>query len=132
MNSHVILRSLLSSTVKTFKKNIHTTSSYKLPEVWQPDKKGRTYNKIYDKKSPEEEEWEKLGFIEKLKGEIQLFKEEFKLWTKEFTSRWDGPILTYRTGEVDVVWRFNEDPKCLEKWICSTDSDNGEGYSTAE
>ena len=133
MNSSLILRSLLFTTAKNLRKNIHATAGYKLPEVWQPNKKGGTYHKEQiEKKSVEEEEWEKLGYWTKVKEEYRLLKIECRKFMEEIKENFRGPILEYRKGEVDVVWRFSEDPECLNNWIVSTDSDNNEGYSTAK
>ncbi|XP_033217870.1 complex I intermediate-associated protein 30, mitochondrial [Belonocnema kinseyi] len=133
MHYRLIFRALLSSTVKNARKSIHTTAGYKVPDVWQPNKKGGTYNREQDeKKSPEEEEWEEQSFGEKIKGEWSMIKKEFAKFKDEWKENLKGPVVIFRKGEVDVIWRFSEDKECLNNWIVSTDSDNNEGYSTAK
>lgn len=133
MNCHLILRSLALSTVKNCRKNIYTTTVYKLPDVWEPDDKGRTQNKIYTrKKSVEEQLWEEKSYFEKIKLEYELFKKECNVFKNEIKSAFDGPFITYNAGEVDVVWRFSENPECLEEWIVTADSDCDEGFSSAK
>lgn len=134
MNCRLILRKLLSSsTVKNFQRNIYITAECRThPDVWEPDHRGRTRTKIYKaKKTPEELLWEDESYIDKLKLELKLWKEQLTLLKNEVFN-FKGPILLYRRGEVDVVWRFSEDPKCLENWIVTADSDCEDGYSTCK
>jgi len=41
------------------------------------------------------------------------------------------PILDYRAGEVDVFWRFYDQPS-LDHWIVTSDSDHAEGFSKCD
>lgn len=42
------------------------------------------------------------------------------------------PFVAYRTGEYDVMWRFQGDPKALECWTVTTDKDELGGFSYAK
>uniref|UniRef100_A0A1B0GNA1 NADH:ubiquinone oxidoreductase intermediate-associated protein 30 domain-containing protein n=1 Tax=Phlebotomus papatasi TaxID=29031 RepID=A0A1B0GNA1_PHLPP len=62
---------------------------------------------------------------------LKELKTEIALWQQEVREKLESdPILIYRPGEVDVKFQFHQ-PKDLEKWVCTTDSDHNEGYSKA-
>ncbi|XP_055697018.1 complex I intermediate-associated protein 30, mitochondrial [Phlebotomus papatasi] len=62
---------------------------------------------------------------------LKELKTEIALWQQEVREKLESdPILIYRPGEVDVKFQFHQ-PKDLEKWVCTTDSDHSEGYSKA-
>ncbi|XP_051166579.1 complex I intermediate-associated protein 30, mitochondrial [Leptopilina boulardi] len=132
MNCHLLLRSLLSSTVKNCKKHIYTTAVNKA-DVYERDHRGSTKNKFYEpKKSLEEQLWEESSYLDKLKYEFNLYKKHFKLLKKEIKDYYDGTLFDYRRGEVDVFWRFSENPECLEDWIVTADQDCDDGYSSCK
>ncbi|CAH0552003.1 unnamed protein product [Brassicogethes aeneus] len=70
-------------------------------------------------------------FKDRMREGLKELKKEIVLWKQEVKDHFEGdPVLIFRPGEVDVQWKFNK-PECLDKWIVTTDSDNNEGYSTA-
>ncbi|XP_072763016.1 complex I intermediate-associated protein 30, mitochondrial [Anoplolepis gracilipes] len=87
------------------------------------------YKIVYDKPPPKQN----LSIVGRLREGCRQIKEELGIWLEEMkeTLRMD-PILIYRSNEVDVVWRFNTDPKSLDQWVTTCDSDYQEGYSTAK
>jgi len=83
---------------------------------------------VYDRAPPEQN----LSIIGRLREGCRQFKEEFGIWLEEMREHLKmDPTLIYRTNEVDVVWRFNRDPKSLDQWVITCDSDYEEGFSTA-
>lgn len=99
------------------KRSLKTSAS--LNTFWERNDKGGYRD---DRKFPPLSERMKDGFKE--------LKEDIALWGQEVKERFEAdPILTYRQGEVDVIWQF-DDENSLQKWIVTSDSDNKEGYST--
>lgn len=107
------------------KRRLHTTS---LSCFFERDRKSG-YKTVYDK-PPAKQDLSALG---KVREGYRQFKEEFGLLVEEVREqlRMD-PIFLYRTNEVDVVWRFKGDPKSLDQWVITCDSDYNEGFSTAK
>ncbi|XP_020296479.1 complex I intermediate-associated protein 30, mitochondrial [Pseudomyrmex gracilis] len=108
------------------KRQLHTTANLSCFYV-----RDRKYGyKKYDKPPPEPE---KLSVFGQMREGWRKLKEEFGLWIEEMKENYQtDPSLIYRRGEVDVVWRFKDDPKSLDQWIVTCDSDYNEGYSTAK
>ncbi|XP_030764685.1 complex I intermediate-associated protein 30, mitochondrial [Sitophilus oryzae] len=70
-------------------------------------------------------------FKERMRMGLAELKKEVALWSEELKEKFkDDPILLYRRGEVDVVYKFqNEDS--LNKWIVTSDKDHNEGFSSS-
>lgn len=86
----------------------------------------KKYTKVYDKKPDE-----KLTLWQRAKKGYSQLKTESNLYIKEKKeSLLNSPDLGIIEQEVNVVWRFNGDPKSLDSWITVCDSDFNEGYST--
>lgn len=84
---------------------------------------------VYDR-PPEEQN---LSLVGRFREGCQQLKEEFGIWLEEMKESMKmDPTIIYRTNEVDVVWRFNEDPKSLDQWVTTCDSDYEQGFSTAK
>lgn len=108
------------------RRRLHTTPG--LSCFLQRDRKSG-YQIVHDK-PPAEQDASVLG---RVREGYRQFKEEFGLLVAEVREqlRMD-PILIYRTNEVDVAWRFKGDPKSLDQWVMTCDSDYNEGFSTAK
>lgn len=108
------------------RRKLHTTSS--LSCFLQRDRKSG-YKTIYDKPPPEQH----LSILGRIREGYQQFKQEFGLLIEEVKERLRmDPIIIYRQNEVDIVWRFKGDPKSLDQWVVTCDSDYNEGFSTAK
>lgn len=108
------------------RRKLHTTSS--LSCFFQRDRKSG-YKTVYDKPPPKQN----LSIFGKIHEGYRQFKEEFHIWMEEVKEQLKmDPIIIYRTNEVDVVWRFKGDPKSLDQWVITCDSDYNEGFSTAK
>ncbi|KAL0118184.1 hypothetical protein PUN28_009092 [Cardiocondyla obscurior] len=108
------------------RRKLHTTSS--LSCIFRRDPKSG-YKTIYDKPPPEQE----LSILDKMRMGYKQFKVELGLLKEEIKERFrNDPIFIYRQDEVDVLWRFKGDPKSLEQWVVTCDSDYNEGYSIAK
>ena len=118
------LSSLLTrQIILTYCRSIYTTKNRRF--FHENDNKGG-----YPRKSELKPEWgstlnQMRGGFKYVVEEASMFWEEVKEWARM------DPTLYIRTGEVDARWEFNGDPEILEKWIVTTDSDYGEGNSTA-
>lgn len=108
------------------RRKLHTTPN--LSCFLQHDRKGG-YERMYDKLPPPKE----LSILGRITEGYRQLKEEFGILMEEVkeTLRMD-PIFIYRPDEVDVVWRFNGDPKSLDQWVTTCDSDYNEGFSMAK
>lgn len=108
------------------RRRLHTTSG--LSSFLERDPKSG-YKTVYDRPPVEQE----LSVFGRVREGYRQFKEEFGLLAKEVREqlRMD-PIFIYRTNEIDVVWRFKGDPKSLDQWVVTCDSDYNEGFSTAK
>ncbi|XP_023940002.1 complex I intermediate-associated protein 30, mitochondrial [Bicyclus anynana] len=85
---------------------------------WEKDRKGG-----YDAK-------EKVSTLQHIMKGFKEIKSEFKLLgeeAKEFLAA--DPLLIARPGETDLLWCFNE-PKVLEQFVTTSDSDHNQGYSS--
>lgn len=108
------------------KRRLHVTAN--LSSFYERDRKSG-YKTVYDRPPPEQS----LSIIGRLREGYRQFKEEFGIWLEEMKEQFRmDPTLMYRTNEVDVVWRFNRDPKSLDQWVITCDSDYEEGFSTAK
>ncbi|GAB1865759.1 Probable complex I intermediate-associated protein 30, mitochondrial [Camponotus japonicus] len=107
------------------RRRLHVTAN--LSSFYESDRKSG-YKIVYDRAPPEQN----LSIIGRLREGCRQFKEEFGIWLEEMREHLKmDPTLIYRTNEVDVVWRFNRDPKSLDQWVITCDSDYEEGFSTA-
>lgn len=86
---------------------------------WERDKKGG-----YNAELKVSQKTLILDGLKQLKKEISLWKDEVK---EKLES---DPLLAFRPGETDVVWKFDEE-KDIGNWIVTTDKDHNEGFSTA-
>ncbi|XP_015120102.1 complex I intermediate-associated protein 30, mitochondrial [Diachasma alloeum] len=104
-------------------RRVHT--SRKLAVFYEPDRKSGFPN-ISDYKE------EKLNPFQRIyRGYFQFIEECGKLKEEIKNSlQLDPPIVKF-PGEVDVQWKFNGDPKILDKWVVTCDSDYNHGYSKA-
>lgn len=108
------------------RRKLHTTVG--LSCFLQRDPKSG-YKKVYYNLPPQED----LGIFGRLREGWQQIKTELAIWLEEMKEKFRmDPVLIYRQNEVDIVWQFNGDPKALDQWILTCDSDHGEGYSTAK
>ncbi|XP_060518570.1 complex I intermediate-associated protein 30, mitochondrial [Cylas formicarius] len=110
------IRCFKKTTAQLGRRTLQVSS--RLCEFWEPDDKGG-----YKNTQPYP------NFKERMRLGLQELKSEIKLWTDEVkeTFDWD-PLLAYRPGEVDVVWRFNKKDS-LKQWLVTSDKDHNEGYS---
>ncbi|XP_011306536.1 probable complex I intermediate-associated protein 30, mitochondrial [Fopius arisanus] len=75
---------------------------------------------------------EKLNPLQRIyKGYFQFIEECKKLGEEIKDSLHVDPTLLVYPEEVDVQWKFNGDPKILDKWIVTCDSDYNHGFSKA-
>lgn len=107
------------------KRRLHVTANL---SFYERDRRSG-YKVVYDKPPPEQN----LSIVGRLREGCRQIKEELGIWLEEQREHLrSDPILIYRSNEVDVVWRFNRDPKSLDQWVTTCDSDYKEGYSTAK
>ncbi|XP_023026100.2 complex I intermediate-associated protein 30 [Leptinotarsa decemlineata] len=111
-----ITRNLCNVCKESSKRFIATSPS--LHAFWDRDEKsGYRDNRKYP------------PFKERMRDGLKILKSEIALWKEEMKERFEfDPILIFRAGEVDVVWRFGNE-ESLAKWINTDDRDNNEGYS---
>lgn len=84
---------------------------------WERDEKGG-YGKV-----------NKIPTLQMIRDGLKELKKEVALWTQEVKEHFDAdPILVYRPGETDVVWKFDTS-ESLQNWVATSDSDHNEGYS---
>ncbi|XP_071649718.1 complex I intermediate-associated protein 30, mitochondrial [Temnothorax longispinosus] len=108
------------------RRKLHATSS--LSCLFQQDRRSG-YESKYDKPPPKQD----LTILGRMSEGYRQFKEEFGLLMEEVREKLrNDPIFIYRQNEVDVVWRFKGDPKSLDQWVVTCDSDYNEGFSTAK
>ncbi|XP_012542034.1 complex I intermediate-associated protein 30, mitochondrial [Monomorium pharaonis] len=107
------------------RRKLHTTSTLCFLER---DRKSG-YKRLYDKPPPVQD----LNIFRRIREGYRQFKEEFGILMEEVKEqlRMD-PIIIYRPNEIDVVWRFRGNPKALDQWVTTCDSDYNEGFSTAK
>ncbi|KAL6254911.1 hypothetical protein P5V15_014253 [Pogonomyrmex californicus] len=121
-------RRIFSTLLTNFvgKRKLHTTSN--LLSFFEPDRKSG-YKRVYDKPLLEPQ----LNVFGRICEGYRQFKEEFSILIEEIkeTLKMD-PIFVYRTNEVDIIWQFKGDPKSLDQWVTTCDSDYEEGFSTAK
>ncbi|XP_011634495.1 complex I intermediate-associated protein 30, mitochondrial [Pogonomyrmex barbatus] len=121
-------RRIFSTLLTNFvgKRKLHTTSN--LLSFFEPDRKSG-YKRVYDKPFLEPQ----LNVFGRICEGYRQFKEEFNILVEEIkeTLKMD-PIFVYRTNEVDIIWQFKGDPKSLDQWVTTCDSDYEEGFSTAK
>lgn len=97
---------------------VHTSSIQRT--FWESDKK---YGYKSDEPPP--------TFLERVKDGFGDLKDEFKLFFEEVREKWESdPVMVFRKRETDVVFTFKT-PESLDKWMVGSDSDHGEGRSTA-
>lgn len=61
---------------------------------------------------------------------LKELRQEIKLWKEEVKEKFEcDPILIYRPGETDMLWKFDT-PDSLNNWITTSDSDHNEGNSS--
>lgn len=110
---NTVLRSLYFSCPK---RRFQTSTC--LNYFWEKDTKGG-----YDTAIPP------LPYKERMKHGWKELKNEISLWSQEVKEHLESdPLLTYRPGEVDVVWQFSGE-KSTENWIVTCDKDHNEGFS---
>ncbi|KAF7266768.1 hypothetical protein GWI33_019944 [Rhynchophorus ferrugineus] len=70
------------------------------------------------------------SFTERIKMGFNGLKTEIAMWKEEIRDQFEGdPVMVFRPGEVDVVWRF-QDKSSLDQWIVTSDQDHKEGFSS--
>jgi len=108
------------------RRKLHTTPS--LSCFLQRDRKSG-YKTVYDRPPPEQN----LSVLGRIREGYRQLKEELGILMEEVKEHFKmDPIFIYRSNEVDVVWRFKGDPKSLDQWVVTCDSDYNEGYSTVK
>lgn len=96
----------------------HFKTSAAASLFWEPDEKGG-----YKDTRP------RPSKIKMIRDGMKELKHEIALWKQEIQEVLDtDPIMIYRPGETDIVWKFGS-PDALEKWKVSSDSDHNEGFS---
>lgn len=111
------LNKCLSKVPQTLCKCIHTTST--LTTFWERDVK-----------SGYGEKGEKLSTTEMIREGLKELKGEIKLWKEEMKETFEfDPVMVFRPGETDVVWKFSGEDS-LKDWVATSDKDNNEGYSS--
>ncbi|XP_064486946.1 complex I intermediate-associated protein 30, mitochondrial-like [Ornithodoros turicata] len=78
-----------------------------------------------------EDPTDNLPLKDQVKLGMQSLKEEFHMLKSEVVDAVKSDPKIYYPGDSEVFWRFNEQ-HTIDKWIVTTDKDNGEGFSTAE
>lgn len=72
---------------------------------------------------------EKVSKTKLIREGLKELKSEIKLWTEEMKEKLEmDPICIVRPNETDVIWKFDTED-ILKKWVSTSDSDHGEGYS---
>lgn len=124
MNTRILTKLLRNIAVGGRK--FHITAN--LSNLHEPDPKSG-YKTVYDRPPVEQD----LSILQRICEGYRQFKEEFGIFMEEMKEYFQmDPMLLYRPGEIDVVWRFKGDPKSLDQWVLTCDSDYEEGYSTAK
>lgn len=101
-------------------RNINT-SRQTLSSFYQSDKK-EGYSKS-DKK---------VSRLELIRNGLVELKKEILIWKDEIKEKLESdPILVYRPGETDILWKFDS-PTVLDQWVATADSDHNEGYSKCD
>lgn len=101
--------------------------SQRLVHAYQYDER-ENYPKIYDRKPKKE----KMNLFQQAKNGYLILKEECNLFMKEVKHALDDPEVFIQPNEIELMWRFNGDPKCLDPWLIVCDKDYNEGYSTCK
>ena len=124
MTSRIFRRILTNFAIG--RRKLHTTAH--LSCFYQRDRKSG-YKVVYDRPLQEQN----LNIFGRMREGCRQFKEEFGIFMEEVKEilKMD-PTIIYRQNEVDVVWRFNGDPKALDQWVVTCDSDYEQGFSTAK
>ncbi|XP_063992078.1 complex I intermediate-associated protein 30, mitochondrial [Diachasmimorpha longicaudata] len=100
-------------------------TSTKLKIFWEPNRRSG-FPEISDYKE------EKLNPFQRIyKGYFQLLEECKKLKAEIKSHLLVDPEMIIYPGEVDVQWKFRGDPKILDQWVVTCDSDFNHGYSKA-
>lgn len=124
MNTRIFRRILTDFTIG--RRKLHTTAG--LSNFYESNRKSG-YKTIYDRPPPEQN----LSILGRICEGYRQFREEFGVLMEEVRERLRmDPIVIYRQDEVDAVWRFKGNPKALDQWVITCDSDYNEGYSTVK
>lgn len=124
MSTRMLTRILTNVVIG--RRKFHTTAN--LSSLYEPDPKGG-FKTVYDRPPDEPDQ----TFFEKLRHGYQVFKEQFGIFKEEVREHYRmDPISVFRPNEVDVVWQFKGDPKSLDQWVLTCDSDYEHGFSTAK
>ncbi|XP_014470793.1 PREDICTED: complex I intermediate-associated protein 30, mitochondrial [Dinoponera quadriceps] len=124
MSTRILTRIL--TNVAIGRRKFYTTTN--LLTLLERDRKSG-YKIVYDRPPVEED----LTVLQRIVKGYGQFKEEFGILMEEVRERLTkDPIVYYRPNEVDVIWRFQGDPKSLDQWVLTCDSDYEEGFSTAK
>jgi len=108
------------------RRNFHTTK-YTSLFYESPDKDG------YQKPSEEELEWKKWSKMDKIKFELKLYKECIKEYLAQKKENfYEQPGIVMPEHHVEIIHKFTGDKDEMKKWVVSSDSDHGDGYSTAK
>lgn len=111
-----ICLSILSNIFSCQKRSFKTTPALQL--FFESDPKGGYKTKR-----------ELPPFKHRIQDGFKELKHEIALWKNEVKEHFDwDPLLDFRPGEVDVIWKF-EGEKSLETWIVTCDKDHNEGFS---
>lgn len=86
---------------------------------------------IEDKKGGYKDKRKQPSTTDLIRDGFKELKQEIKLWSHEVKERFEqDPLLVFRPGETDVIWRFGKQ-ESIQNWNVTADSDHNEGYSTA-
>jgi len=112
--------------------NIFTT--VKNETFWERDRKSG-YQKVHNENDPSFKSMTQKQLI--LDG-LKELRKEVEMWKIEVHEKLKcDPILVFRPGETDVVWSFNKEnhelnDSNIKNWICTSDQDNNEGFSSCK
>lgn len=108
------------------RRKLHVTAN--LSCFYEKDPKSG-YKIIHDKPPPQQD----LSIFDRMRLGYEQFKEEFGILLGELKEHFRmDPTFIYRPNEVDVIWRFKDNPNSLDQWVVTCDSDYEQGYSTCK
>ncbi|XP_046992168.1 complex I intermediate-associated protein 30, mitochondrial [Schistocerca americana] len=85
-----------------------------------------------DRKSGYTKSDKKVSRLELIRNGLKELKKEIFIWKDEIKEKLESdPILIYRPGETDILWKFDS-PHILHQWVTTADSDHKEGYSKCD
>ncbi|XP_013782041.1 complex I intermediate-associated protein 30, mitochondrial-like isoform X1 [Limulus polyphemus] len=84
---------------------------------WERDIKGPRYRKKTER-----------NYLDDMKYGIKELKNEVQLWKEEMSEKFQYDPKVYMPDDSEIVWTFDTKEK-LNQWVCTSDSDNKDGFS---